>query len=75
MRPSSSGQLQLPSAVRTAAPGNSRWPAMIAEYVIRAVDCSAALRADVRQDLIASVSAFASSFTRRQLGEAYDIFV
>jgi hypothetical protein len=48
---------------------------MIAEYVIRAVGCSAALRADVRQDLIASVSAFASSFTRRQQGEAYDIFV
>jgi hypothetical protein len=30
---------------------------MIAEYVIRAAGCSAALRADLRQDLIASVSA------------------
>jgi hypothetical protein len=48
---------------------------MIAEYAIRAVGCSSALRADVRQDLIASVSAFASSPTRHQLGEAYDIFV
>jgi hypothetical protein len=48
---------------------------MIAEYVIRAAGCSAALRADVRQDLIASVSAFASSSARRQLREAYDIFV
>jgi hypothetical protein len=48
---------------------------MIAEYVIRAVGCSAALRADVRQDLIASVSAFSSSSGRHQLGEAYDIFV
>jgi len=48
---------------------------MIAEYVVRAVGCSAALRADVRQDLIASVSAFASSFARRQLGEAYGRFV
>jgi hypothetical protein len=48
---------------------------MIAEYVIRAAGCSSALRADVRQDLIASVSAFASSFAGRQLGEAYDTFV
>jgi hypothetical protein len=48
---------------------------MIAEYVIRAVGCMAALRADVRQDLVASVSAFASSFTRHQLGEAYDTFI
>ena len=55
-RPSSSGQVQLPSVVRTAAPGNPRWPAMIAEYVIRAAGCSAALRADVRQALVASAT-------------------
>jgi hypothetical protein len=60
---------------------------MISEYVIRADGCSAALRADVRQDLVASVTAlpptasrtlwssFASSLTRHQLGEDYDIFV
>jgi hypothetical protein len=60
---------------------------MIAEYVIRAAGCPAALRADVRQVLVASVtplpstasrtlrSRIASSSTRQQLGEAYDIFV